>query len=157
MKKAYTLLLGCAAATTLASCEAVNPLASPYGTPSSTGSSAGRIFRPLAGVIPIPGLAQAFQIWELIEGIRASQQQINEAQKQAGYASQQAKSKKVRYAAVKVPKSDNAKGDRVMIIDSETGKPKDDKTYAVKGGASKGELKKIGGVKATVVANISGL
>ena len=157
MKKAYTLLLGCAAATTLASCEALNSLPSRYGTPSSTGSMAGGILGPIIKGSAIPYVAQAYQLWELIQGIRASQQQINEAQKQANYASQQAKSKKVRYAAVKVPKSDNAKGDRVMIIDSETGKPKDNKTYAVEGGASKGELKKIGGVKATVVANISGL
>jgi len=102
-------------------------------------------------------VSQAFQILELIEGIRASQQQINEAQRRAAYASEQAKARKVRYAAVKVPKADDGNGDRVMIIDSQTGKPKDDKTYAVQGGASKGEAKKIGGVEATVVDNIGGL
>jgi len=148
MKKAYTLLLGCAAATTLASCEALNSLASLRAIPG---------LRGIPGLGGIPGVSQAFQIWELIEGIRASQQQINEAQRRAAYASEQAKARKVRYAAVKVPKADDGNGDRVMIIDSQTGKPKDDKTYAVRGGASKGEAKKIGGVEATVVDNIGGL
>jgi len=142
MKKAHNVLLSCTTALTLASCAALD-------NPMVTGIIDNAIGRS--------GNAAAYQVWQLVKGIHANQMQIQAAQRRAAYASEQAKARKVRYAAVKVPKADDGNGDRVMIIDSQTGKPKDDKTYAVQGGASKGEAKKIGGVEATVVDNIGGL
>jgi hypothetical protein len=144
MKSSPTFYLLCSAAalTTLSSCEtlenpAFNLIMEEFASRSGNNAVIG--------------------VWQLVKGIHASQRQIKAAQDRASDATEKAKEKKVRYAAVKVPKEDGGKGDRVMIIDANTGKPKDEKTYAIKDGASKGESKHIGGVEATVVDNIQAL